>query len=146
MKVQQSIDINVTPERIWPYFVDPEKVLQWCITFRKFEYTSDQRSGVGTPLYIEEQAGGTLSKMRFAVTEWKENEKLVIRMESGANYKSYVQQFQLDPIPTGSRFTFAEEIVLPMGIIGEIMGFFAEKMSAGTAGKMLLKLKALAEA
>ena len=56
MKVQKAIEIDAQPERIWPYFIEPEKVLQWCITFKKFEYTSNQRGGVGTPLYIEENA------------------------------------------------------------------------------------------
>ena len=55
MKVQKSIDITVSPDKIWPFFVEPEKVMQWCITFRKYEYTNKQYYGVGTPIYIEEQ-------------------------------------------------------------------------------------------
>ena len=64
MKIQRAIEINAPPEKIWPFFVEPEKVLQWCITFKKFEYANDQQSGKGTSLYIEEEAGGRLSKMR----------------------------------------------------------------------------------
>jgi uncharacterized protein YndB with AHSA1/START domain len=103
MKVQKAIEINVSPERVWPFFIEPEKVLQWCITFRKFEYTSSQRSGVGTPLYIEERAGGGLTRMKFEITEWKENERLSLRMISGGNYRSYIQQFMLEPTSSGSR-------------------------------------------
>ena len=146
MRVQKSIEINAPPERIWPFFVEPEKVLQWYSTFRRFEYTSNQRSGVGTPLYIEEQAGGGLTKMQFEVTGWKENEQVALRMVSGASYKSYVQQWSLEPIPSGSRVTFKEKVILPGGIIGKLIGLIAQRMSAATVDKMLAKFKVLAEA
>jgi len=146
MRVQKAIEINTPPELIWSFFVEPEKVLQWCITFKKFEYTSNQRSGAGTPLNIEEQAGGSLSTMLFEVTEWKENENLALRMVSGASYVSYDQQWSLEPIPLGSRFTFMEEIIFPNGVIGKLIGLIAQRMSAAAILKMQTKLKALAEA
>jgi len=146
MRVQKSIEIAALPKTIWPFFIEPEKVMQWCITFKRFEYTGDQRSGAGTPLYIEEQAGGGLMKMQFEVTEWKENEKIALRMVSGGSLESYDQRWSLEPIPLGSRFTFKEEIILPYGVIGKLIGLFAQRMSAATVDKMLTKLKTLAEA
>lgn len=146
MKIQKAIVINAPPEKIWPYFVEPEKVLQWYSTFRKFEYTSDQHSGVGTPVYIEEQAIGPLMKMHFEATEWEENKKLALRMVSGSGVKSYNQVWLLEIIPSGSRFTFMEEIELPMGIIGKLIGLIAQNMSETTVNKIQLKLKALVEA
>ena len=83
MRIQKSIEANVPANKVWPFFVEPEKIMQWCITFKKFEYTSDQHSGVGTPIYIEEQAGGPLMKMKFEISEWKENETVALRMVSG---------------------------------------------------------------
>ncbi len=145
MRVQKSIEITEPPEKVWPYFVEPEKVLAWYTTFRSFEYTTDQRAGVGTPLYIEEQTGGRLSRMQFEVTDWKENEKLVLRMVSGASYRSYRQEFLLERTPAGSRVTFMEEIELPYGVIGKLIGLAGERMSAATVVKMEAKLKALAE-
>ena len=146
MKVQKSIEIAASPNKIWAFFVEPEKVLQWCITFKKFEYTGDQRSGKGTPLYIEEEAGGRLSKMQFEVTEWKENEKLAIRMISGGSYKSYEQHFAVEPAPSGSRVSFMEEIILPFGVLGKLIGVIAQGMSNASVDKMFAKLKVLAEA
>lgn len=146
MRVQKAIEIKATPEGIWPFFVEPEKVVQWCITFRKFEYESDQHSGVGTPIYVEEQAVGPLMKIHYQATEWQENRKLALQMVSGTGVKSYKQIWSLEPIPSGSRFTFMEEIELPMGFIGKWIGLIGEKMSAATVDKMFLKLKTLAEA
>ncbi len=146
MRVRKSIEIAAPPEKVWPYFVEPEKVLQWCTTFRRFEYTGAQHGGVGTPLYIEEQAGGRLSKMQFEVTQWRENERLGLRMVSGASYPRYVQEYSLEPCPVGSRCTFEEEIELPYGVLGKLVGLVAERGSAATVTKMEAKLKKLAEA
>lgn len=146
MHVQKSIEIQAPPEQIWPYLVEPAKVMHWCITFKQFAYTTDQQSGVGTPVYIEELAGGSLSRMNFEATEWRSNEKVVLRMTSGASYPSYVQHWSIEPTSSGSRFTFMEDIVLPYGFLGRLMGVFAERMSAATVDKMLVKLKAACEA
>ena len=146
MRVQKAIEVNVPANTVWPYFVEPEKILQWCITFKRFEYTSNQRSGVGTPIYIEEQAGGPLMKMRFEITEWKENEMVTLRMVSGPMMKSYQQFWKLETTPSGSRINFREDIEFSLGIIGKLLDSIESRASVGTIDKMLVKLKSLVEA
>ena len=71
MRVETSILIAAPPEKIWPFLVEPEKILKWCITFKKFEYTGEQRSGVGMPFYVEEKAGPMpLMRLNFKIREW----------------------------------------------------------------------------
>jgi len=41
MRVERSVEIAAPPEKIWPFLVEPEKILEWCITFEKFEYTGE---------------------------------------------------------------------------------------------------------
>ena len=146
MRVQRSIEIAALPERIWPFLVEPEKILKWCITLQKFEYTSEQRRGVGTTIYFEEKAGGPLMKLNFTVTEWVDNERLAFNMTSGNFAKGYEQRWTLEATPSGSRFTFMEDFKLPYGIIGKILGLFARFGSQANVEKMLAKLKSLAEA
>ncbi|HUW12212.1 MAG TPA: SRPBCC family protein [Anaerolineae bacterium] len=146
MRIQKTIEIAAPPESIWPFFVEPDRVLQWYSTFRKFEYSGDSRSGVGTPLYIEEQAMGPVMKMNFEVTQWKENEKLALHMVSGSGVKAYEQQWSLEPTASGSRFAFMEEVELPYGVLGKLLGVVAQRMSAATVDKMQATLKALVEA
>ena len=146
MKVQKSIEIAAPPEKIWPFLVEPDKTLKWCITFLKLEYTGEQRSGVGTTFYLEEKAGGPLMKLNFRITEWVENERVAFSMISGNFVKGYEQSWTVEATPSGSRFTFMEEVKLPYGIIGKIMGLFAQRGSEATVAKMLPKLKSLAEA
>lgn len=146
MKVQKSIEIAAPPEKIWPFLVEPEEILKWCITFLKLEYTGEQRSGVGATFYLEEKAGGPLMKLNFRITEWVENERVAFSMISGNFVKGYEQSWTVEATPSGSRFTFMEEVKLPYGIIGKIMGLFGQRGSEATVGKMLPKLKSLAEA
>ena len=146
MKVHKSIEIKAPPEKIWPFLVEPDKILQWCITFIKFEYTGEKRSGGCTTFYLEEKAGGPLMKLNFSIIEWIKNEKVAFSMTSGNFVKGYEQSWTVESLPTGSRFTFWEHVKLPYGIIGKFMGLFAKHGSETTVEKMLSKLKSLVEA
>ena len=146
MKVNKSIEIAAPPEKIWSFLAEPDKILKWCTTFIKFEYTSEQHSGVDATFYLEEKAGGPLMKLNFRITEWIQNEKIAFSMTSGNFVKGYNQSWTVQAIPSGSKFTFMEEVTLPFGIIGKIMGPVAQRGSEATVEKMLPKLKSLAEA
>jgi len=83
--------------------------------------------------------------MQFEVTDWKENEKLGLRMVSGASYRSYRMEFSLERTPLavghlhgGSRAT--------LRVIGRLVGLAGERISAVMVGKMEARLKGLAEA
>ncbi|MFC1915317.1 SRPBCC family protein [Chloroflexota bacterium] len=145
MKVQRSITIAAPPEKIWPFMVEPDKILKWCITLTKFEYTGEQRGGVGTSFYFEEKIPGQLITLHFKITEWEENKRLAFSMTSGNFIKKYQQRWTVETIPSGSKFTFMEDIEFPYGIIGKILGLFARFGSQVTVRKMLTKLKGLAE-
>ena len=147
MRVQRSIEIAALPEKIWPFLVEPENILKWFITFKKFEYTSEQHSGVGIPFYVEEKAGPMpLMKLNFVVTEWVENERLAFTMVSGSGVKRYEQRWTVETIPSGSRFTFMENFELPFGIIGKLIGIVGQRSAEAHGKKYLVKLKSLAEA
>ncbi len=146
MQVQRAIEVNISPDKVWPFFVEPEKIMQWCITFKKFEYTSDQKSGVGAPVYIEEQAGGPLMKMKFKISEWKENEAVALRMISGPMMKSYEQYWKLETTPSGSRINISEDVEFSLGVIGKLLDSIEARSAAGTIDKVLVKLKSLVEA
>ncbi len=147
MKVQRSIEIAAPPEKIWPFLVEPEKILKWFTLLEKFEYTGEQRSGVGTPFYYEEKSGSRVMKFNYAVTEWVENERLAFSMTSGNFAKKDDQVWSIETTPSGSRFTLAEDFVMPWGIIGKIMGaLFAGRQIGKHLEEILANLKTLAEA
>ena len=146
MKVQRSIEIAAPPEKVWPFLVEPEKILKWFTLLKKFEYTGEKRSGVGTTFYYEEKSGGQLMKLNYKVTEWVENKKLAFGVISGS-LKKDDQVWSIETTPTGSRFTMYEDLEMPMGIFGKIIGaLFGQMMVGGDMKKILANLKKLAEA
>jgi len=145
VEVQGSISIGAPPEKVWPFLVEPERILKWYTLLRKFEYTSEQHAGVGATVYMEEEAGVSL-RVSYVVTEWVENEKLAFRMTSGNFVKGYEQTWTLERIPTGSRFTLAEDVTMPYGPIGRVLGAFSRSSSERHIEEILAKLKALVEA
>ncbi len=146
MKAQGSIVVNAPAEKIWPYLVEPEKVLLWSSTYKKYEYKGDQHSGVGTHLYLEEATGGPLVKADFEATVWEDCKGLVLHMVSGSGVKRYQQTYRLEPVDQGCRLTFEEVIELPWGVFGRIIGLLGEGGSKSTIKKIQLKLKSLVEA
>jgi uncharacterized protein YndB with AHSA1/START domain len=146
MKVQRSIEIKAPPDKIWPWLTEPEKIMKWFTLLRKFEYTSEQRGGVGTTFYYEEKSGGQLMKMNYKVTEWLENRKIAFGVTSGS-LKKDDQVWSIEPTPAGSRFTMFEDLEMPMGIFGKIIGaLFGQMMIGGNMKKILANLKKSAEA
>jgi uncharacterized protein YndB with AHSA1/START domain len=145
MKVEQSIEISASPERIWPFLIDPTKIVLWFDSFKKCEYVNEKHTGAGTAYYVEEKVPGPLRKVNFEAIIWNENEDLVLEMTSGKNVTSYEIAWNLKATQSGTTFHFVEEIGMPFGIIGKILGVLGQ----GTADKMvmgmLMKLKHLCE-
>jgi carbon monoxide dehydrogenase subunit G len=145
MKVEKSIEILATPEKIWPFLVEPEKILMWFDSFKKCEYANDKHSGVGTAYYVEEKVPGPLRKIDFEVKNWNKNENMKLEMTSGKNVNSYEIFWNLKGTQSGTTFHFVEEIGMPFGVIGKLLGVLGQ----GTADKMvegmLIKLKNLSE-
>ncbi len=145
MKVEKSIEISADPEKIWPFLVDPAKIVMWFDSFKKCEYTSEKHSGVGTAYYVEEKVPGPLRKINFEAINWDENEKLTLKMTSGKNVNSYEIRWNLETAQSGTKFHFVEEVGMPFGVIGKVLGIIGQ----GTADKMvegmLNKLKNLSE-
>jgi hypothetical protein len=80
------------------------------------------------------------------VTEWVENKKIAFGATSGS-LKKDDQVWSIEATPTGSKFNMYEDLEMPMGIIGKIIGaLFGEMMIGKNMEKILANLKRLAEA
>jgi uncharacterized protein YndB with AHSA1/START domain len=145
MKVERSIEIAAPPEKVWPFMTEPEKIMKWFDLLRKFEYTGDKRSGPGTTFYYEEKSGGQLMKLNYVVTDWKENNKLAFKVTSGS-LKKDDQVWSIEGTPTGSKFIMFEDVEMPFGPLGKVIGaVFGNRMIGGNIEKIMRNLKTLVE-
>ena len=145
MKVEKSIGISVAPEKVWPFLVDPEKMLMWFDSFKKCKYVNEKRTGAGTAYYVEEKVPGPLRKINFEAIIWNENESLTLEMTSGKNVNSYQIRWNLKATQSGTTFHFVEEIGMPFGVIGKILGVLGQRTADKMVEGMLIKLKNLSE-
>jgi hypothetical protein len=146
MKIHSTIEIAAVAEKIWPFLVEPEKIIKWGITLKKIRYTGEQHSGLNTTFYFEERALGRLMKLNFIVTEWIENRKVAFKMTSGNLVKGYSQTYTIEKAQSGCRFTCLEDVKMPFGILGRFAGLFRRSVSEAHLRHMLVTLKGLAEA
>ena len=144
MHVQRSIEIAAPPAKVWPLLVEPDDVMRWYPTLRTFRYV-EGTPGKGAHIYAEEQGAG-LMKLDFVVTEWQTDRAIALHMTKGTGVAGYEQRWVLDPTPEGTRFTFSEDVELPYGVLGRVIGRFVRRTSEGHVEEMLGKLKTLAEA
>jgi len=146
MDVHRSIDIAAPPERVWPFLVEPEKVMRWFVGLREFRYIDDGSTGSGAHVHMEEKAVGPMLKEDFELTEWLENRRLRLHMTSGSGVKADEQLWSLDPTGDGCRFTFEEHVELPYGPLGSVLGMLGQRGLRSHVAEMLVQLKRVAEA
>ena len=145
MEINRSIDIEAAPEEIWPFLVEPEKIVQWCFTLRSFEYTSQITNGIDASFTYREQGRFRSVKLNCTITEWIENKKITFEMTGGKGFKGYKETWMIEPCSDGSKFSFIQLSHLPFGILGKIMEPASRRRAEITVEEMLAKLKRLVE-
>lgn len=144
MKLHESIEIKSSPGKVWPFLVEPEKILDWYFPLQEFKFTSEHR-GLGASFFYVEGMPFGLIKLNFQVTEWVENKTIAFRMTAGEFLKGDEQSWTVEETDAGCRFIFQENAEFPYGFLGKVLGVFARIGSQSNVKKMLLRLKRLVE-
>jgi uncharacterized protein YndB with AHSA1/START domain len=145
MKINRSIVIKADPEKIWPFLVEPERILQWCFTLQNFEYTNQVSHGVGSSFTYREQGRFRSIELNCIIKEWIENKKITFEMTGGKGFKGYKETWMIEPISDGSKFYFINQSHLRFGIFGKILEPITRRRAEITVDEMLAKLKRLVE-
>ena len=118
MRVDRRIVLPAEPVRAWAILMDWERQSSWMRDADRVVVTSSVREGVGTTVAVRTRVLGVpLFTERLEVVAW--NPPLEVRMA----HRSFIRgvgTWVLEPVGTGTRFTWTEEISLPVPILGEI--------------------------
>lgn len=145
VKVERSIEIAASPERIYDVIMDPACLDRWVTIHAALE------SAPRAPL---EHGSELTQRLRLAgrgfTVHWKviENEpaRRVVWEGSGPMRSHAGVTYELAPNGAGgTRFTYTNEFALPGGPLGRVAGPVVRRVTAGELDRSLDRLRALVE-
>ena len=119
-KVTKSIEIEASPEKVFAFINDQEKMNELSKGFSEAKYTSKGPVGVGSTLHIVGKAGGSQAEWDMEITEFEKNKKVSMR-SIGASGLKMQGSHTLEPTAKGTRLTMTMEYELPGSILGKII-------------------------
>lgn len=145
MKVERSIDISATPERIYEVIMDPACLERWVTIHSALEAAPEGRLERGSELTQKLHLAG-----RGFTVHWKVIENLPARRvvwEGSGPMRSHAGvTYELTPNGEGrTRFTYTNEFALPGGPLGRVAGPLVKRVTAGELDRSLDRLRAMVE-
>lgn len=145
MKVERSIEIAATPERIYEVIMDPTCLERWVTIHAALESAPDGPLRQGSELTQRLQLAGRGFTVHWKVIENQPARRVVwegsgpMRSHAGVTYEL---------APDGDRrtiFTYTNEFALPGGPLGRVAGPVVKRVTAGELDRSLERLRAMTE-
>jgi uncharacterized membrane protein len=142
-RIEESIEINVSPQRIWP-IIRWDKVPEWMDIIKKVKYTSEETNKIGATAHWVGEAGGIKSEWDTETTEWEPYVRGAWRTTAGTF--TGIASMTLSPTDLGTKATFMIDYELPYSLLGKIIDKLrvCKAIEKGTI-RALKNLKAMAE-
>lgn len=83
MNTETVLSMQTTPERLWPFLVDPDRIQQWNPDVVSHETLTDGPPGVGAKSAVQIQEGSRVAEYVTEVMTYDPCELLVIKMTGG---------------------------------------------------------------
>jgi carbon monoxide dehydrogenase subunit G len=145
VKVERSIEIAATPERIYEVIMDPNCLERWVTIHAGLENAPAGQLERGSLLTQRLQLAGRGFTVHWKVIENQRARKVVwegrgpMRSHAGVTY-------ELAPSGEGgTRFTYTNEFALPGGPLGRVAGPVVKRVTVGELDRSLDRLKLMVE-
>ena len=113
-RVREAVVLNATPDEVWPYVVEPEKVRQWRKDITGFEMVDEGPPQVGQRFYIEKEIGGKIRRFDSRVTTLEVERKFAFEAEA-ADFARVKAAYEVVPEGDGFRFIIDETVEMLHG-------------------------------
>jgi hypothetical protein len=100
-----------------------------------------RKRGCGATFRYEEKGAVHRLSVDCVITEWIEHQRITFQMMGGTHFKSYIERWEIAPTGERSNFYFDQEVKMPYGIIGDLVGIYSARRAAKVVEEMLAKLK-----
>ncbi len=118
-RIESSVVINASPEKVFAKISDFETAPEWNDSLKEHKITSEKRKGVGVTFHTVSMMSGTRMESDAEVTEWIENERITFR--STAGNVTFFGSNILKPVPGGTEHTMVGNYEMPYSILGKII-------------------------
>lgn len=109
-EIRVSIDIPQPPEVVWADIARLETHVEWMADAERIEFEGEQRDGVGTTMKVLTKVGPLKTMDVIRVLTWDPPHTIGVRHEGVVAGEG---AFLLTPTETGTRFQWAEDLVMP---------------------------------
>jgi carbon monoxide dehydrogenase subunit G len=119
-RATRSIEIEASPEKVFAFMCDMEKMNEITKGVEKAEYTSKGPIGVGTTRHVVGKAGRFKAEVDVEITEFEKNKKVTFHTIGASKVKMNVSQ-SFEPTAKGTKLTISSDYEVPYSIIGKIV-------------------------
>jgi uncharacterized protein YndB with AHSA1/START domain len=145
MKVERTVEIAATPERIYDVIMDPGCLERWVTIHAALENAPAGQLERGSTLTQRLQLAGRGFTVHWKVIENRPARRVVwegrgpMRSHAGVTY-------ELAPNDNGgTRFTYTNEFALPGGPLGRFAGPVVRHVTTGELDRSLERLRSMVE-
>ena len=119
-KLTRSIEIEASPEEVFSFINDMEKMNVALKGLLESKYTSKGPVGVGSTMHVIERASGSHAEWDIEITEFVKNKKLATRSTRASKLKM-ADLFTLEPTAKGTKVTYDLEYEVPYSLLGKLV-------------------------
>jgi uncharacterized protein YndB with AHSA1/START domain len=118
MRVEASIHLRVPPEDAWRALLRWEDQPRWIRDADSVRVLTEHREGLGVRIAVRNRVFNVpMFTEELEVTGWEPPRRLEMTHRS---FVHGVGTWELEPDGTGTRFTWVENLSLPMRVVGEL--------------------------
>lgn len=118
--LKKSIEIASSPENVFAFTVDLERMNKASKGFAELTKTSKGPFGVGSTIHQAGQAGGSAAEVDCEVTEFVQNKKWAAKTV-GASKLKMDYSWNVEPAGNGTKLTYIMSYKLPYSFVGVLI-------------------------
>jgi carbon monoxide dehydrogenase subunit G len=119
-KASRSIEIEASPEKVFAFMCNMEKMNEITKGVEEAEYTSKGPIGVGTTRHVVGKAGRFKEESDMEITEFEKDRKVSMRTIGASRVKMNVSQ-SFEPTAKGTKLTVTNDYEVPYSILGKLV-------------------------
>jgi uncharacterized membrane protein len=144
VKVERSIEIAASAERLYEVIMNPHCLEQWVTIHSSLENAPSGTLTQGSRLTQRLELAGRCLTVHWTVVE-NDPARRVVWEGQGPMHSHAGVVYEFEPLAGRTRFSYCNEFALPGGPLGRLAGPVVRRVTTGEVDRSLSRLKALVE-